>query len=133
MVGTGRTDFPNQINDVLPFPTNFRGALDVLARDINEEMKLAASLALAEIACMEIEPELLALLCKAYPADAAAGVFAGKNPLKSTYVIPKPFDPRVVPHVARNVAEAAMRSGTAQRKIADLDKYEADLTQRLQR
>ncbi|MCK9506437.1 MAG: NAD-dependent malic enzyme [Porticoccaceae bacterium] len=133
VVGTGRTDFPNQINNVLGFPGIFRGALDVLARDINEEMKLAASLALAEIACMEIEPELLALLCKAYPADAAAGVFAGKNPLKSTYVIPKPFDPRVVPHVARNVAEAAMRSGTAQRKIADLDKYEADLTQRLQR
>jgi malate dehydrogenase (oxaloacetate-decarboxylating)(NADP+) len=133
VVGTGRTDFPNQINNVLGFPGIFRGALDILARDINEEMKLAASLALAEIASMEIEPATQALLRKAYPADAAVGMFAGKNPLKPTYVIPKPFDPRVVPHVARNVAEAAMRSGTAQRKIADLDKYEADLTKRLQR
>ncbi len=133
VVGTGRTDFPNQINNVLGFPGIFRGALDVRARDINEEMKLAASLALAEIANMEIPADIQEILTAAYPADAAAGMFAGKNPLKPTYVIPKPFDPRVVPHVARKVAEAAMQSGTAQCPLDDLDQYEAELTLRLQR
>ena len=132
VVGTGRTDFPNQINNVLGFPGIFRGALDARARDINEAMKLAASMALAEIACMEIPEDILAILKAAYPADAAAGMFDGKNPLKPTYVIPKPFDPRVVPHVARKVAEAAMQSGTAQKNIADLDQYEAELMKRLQ-
>jgi malate dehydrogenase (oxaloacetate-decarboxylating)(NADP+) len=132
VVGTGRTDFPNQINNVLGFPGIFRGALDARARDINEAMKLAASMALAEIACMEIPEDILAILKAAYPADAAAGMFDGKNPLKPTYVIPKPFDPRVVPHVARKVAEAAMQSGIAQKNIADLDQYEAELTKRLQ-
>ncbi len=132
VVGTGRTDFPNQINNVLGFPGIFRGALDVRARDINEEMKLAASMALAEIATMEISEDILAILKAAYPTDAATGMFTGKNPLKPTYVIPKPFDPRVVPHVARKVAEAAMQSGTAQKNIADLDHYEAELMKRLQ-
>ncbi|MFA6930987.1 MAG: malic enzyme-like NAD(P)-binding protein [Lentisphaeria bacterium] len=132
VVGTGRTDFPNQINNVLGFPGIFRGALDVQASDITEEMKLAASLALAEIANMEIPADIQGILKVAYPADAAAGMFVGKNPLKATYVIPKPFDPRVVPHVARKVAEAAQQSGVAQRPISDLDQYEADLARRLQ-
>ncbi|NLZ60230.1 MAG: malate dehydrogenase [Lentisphaerae bacterium] len=131
VVGTGRTDFANQINNVLGFPGIFRGALDCRAHDINEEMKLAASLALAEIACEEVPVALQEKLKTAYPADAAAGMFAGKNPLSFNYVIPKPFDPRVVPRVARKVAEAAMKSGMAAQKIEDLDKYEAALQERL--
>ena len=67
----------------------------------------------------------------AYPADAAAGIFDGEIPLKSTLVIPKPFDPRVVPHVARKVAEAAMKSGVAQIQIDDLDAYEAAVAKRI--
>ena len=131
VVGTGRSDFPNQINNVLGFPGIFRGALDVRAKDINEEMKLAASQALAELAAMEIPPEIKAELAKAYPADAARGLFDGPAGIKLEMVIPKPFDPRVVPHVARKVAEAAMRTGVAQVMIDDLDAYEAEVAARL--
>jgi len=90
VVGTGRSDYPNQINNVLAFPGVFRGALDVRAADINEEMKLAAAYALA-------------------------GVVA-KEELNGDYIIPKPFDPRVAPAVARAVARAAMDSGVARIK-----------------
>jgi len=90
VVGTGRSDYPNQINNVLAFPGIFRGALDVRATDINEEMKLAAARALAEII-----PE---------------------EELSADYIIPKPFDPRVAPAVARAVAEAARESGVARVK-----------------
>lgn len=131
VVGTGRSDFPNQINNVLGFPGIFRGALDVRARDINEEMKLAASCALAELAAAEIPAEVGAELAKAYPADAARGLFRGPAGIKLEMVIPKPFDPRVVPHVARKVAEAAMRTGVAQLRIDDLDAYEAAVAARL--
>jgi len=131
VVGTGRTDFPNQINNVLGFPGIFRGALDVRASDITTEMKLAASFALAEIAGQEIPADCLNTLQAAYPADAAAGIFKGQNPLKASYVIPKPFDARVVPYVARKVAEAAMRTGIARCQITDLDKYEAAVSQRI--
>ncbi|NLE55324.1 MAG: NADP-dependent malic enzyme, partial [Lentisphaerae bacterium] len=131
VVGTGRTDFPNQVNNVLGFPGIFRGALDVRARDITEEMKLAASRALAEVARATIPAEVKAQLAKAYPADAAAGVFDGECPAKPSYVIPKPFDPRVVPHVARRVAEAAVAQGNADAPIADFDAYEAALVKRL--
>ena len=131
VVGTGRSDFPNQINNVLGFPGIFRGALDVRARDINEEMKLAASRALAELAAAEIPAEVGAELAKAYPADAARGLFRGPAGIKLEMVIPKPFDPRVVPHVARKVAEAAMRTGVAQLRIDDLDAYEAAVAARL--
>ena len=87
VVGTGRSDYPNQINNVLAFPGVFRGALDVRASDINEEMKLAASEALASlIAPGELNPE---------------------------YIIPDPFDRRVAPAVAKAVAEAARRTGVA--------------------
>ncbi|MDD3117501.1 MAG: NAD-dependent malic enzyme [Victivallaceae bacterium] len=133
VVGTGRTDFPNQINNVLGFPGIFRGALDVRASDINEAMKLAAAKALAELACFKIPPAILKMLKTAYPADAANKVFDGDCPLKATYVIPKPFDPRVVPHVARYVAEAAMDSGVANIKIDDLDAYEKSVTSRLRK
>ncbi len=131
VVGTGRTDFPNQINNVLGFPGIFRGALDVRARDITDAMKLAASSALAEIACQEVPSDCLKTLEKAYPADAAAGMFAGKSPLKPSYVIPKPFDARVVPRVARRVAEAAIRTGVAQHQISDWDQYESSVSQRI--
>ena len=133
VVGTGRSDFPNQVNNVLGFPGIFRGALDVRATDINEAMKLAASRALAEIASEPIPEDILAILKDAYPADAAAGVFDGANPLKETYVIPKPFDPRVVPRVAAGVAEAAMKSGVAQVEIKDLKAYEQSVAERIRK
>ena len=87
MVSTGRSDFPNQINNVLAFPGVFRGAFDVRARDINEEMKMAA-------------------------AQALAGLISEEE-LSEDYIIPKPFDPRVAPAVAEAVAEAARRTGVA--------------------
>ena len=133
VVGTGRTDFPNQVNNVLGFPGIFRGALDVRATDINEEMKLAASCALASIVMEKIPSDVYDVLAAAYPADAKAGIFDGDVPLKRTLVIPKPFDPRVVPRVARFVAEAAMRSGVAQVQINDLDAYEKAVTARIKK
>ncbi|MBE6381059.1 MAG: malate dehydrogenase [Lentisphaerae bacterium] len=131
VVGTGRTDFPNQINNVLGFPGIFRGALDVRARNVNEAMKLAAAEALCEVASMPVDAETMEELKKAYPADAANGMFDGENPLKLSYVIPKPFDPRVVPHVARKVAESAMATGMATMKIDDLDAYEKSVRERI--
>lgn len=131
VVGSGRSDFTNQVNNVLGFPGIFRGALDTRATDINEAMKLGASKALASLAHEPVDSETLAVLTAAYPADAAAGVFAGANPLKRNYVIPKPFDPRVVPRVARHVAEAAMRSGVARIPITDLDAYERSVAARV--
>jgi malate dehydrogenase (oxaloacetate-decarboxylating)(NADP+) len=131
VVGTGRSDFPNQINNVLGFPGIFRGALDVRATDINIEMQLAASKALAEIATEEIPADELEALKAAYPADAVKGIFDGKNPLKNDYVIPKPFDTRVIPRVARYVAEAAMTTGVAQLVIDDLASYERSVHERI--
>ena len=133
LTGTGRSDYPNQINNVLGFPGIFRGALDVRAKDINEEMKLAASEALAELAAMEIPEDVKVELKKAYPADAARGTFDRPAGIRLDMVIPKPFDPRVVPYVARKVAEAAMRTGVAQLTIDDLDAYEAEVAARLKR
>lgn len=133
VVGTGRTDFPNQINNVLGFPGIFRGALDCRARDITLGMQLAASQALAELAEMPVEGKIRQELEVAYPADASNGIFDGANPLKTTYVIPKPFDSRVVPHVARFVAKAAMEEGVAAQPIADLDAYEKFTTERINR
>ena len=131
VVCTGRSDFPNQVNNVLGFPGIFRGALDVRASQITETMKMAASRALAELATEEIPAQVKKYLCQAYPADAAKGLFDGKNPLKPTLVIPKPFDPRVVPRVARRVAEAAMAAGINRVAIPDLAAYEAGLRNRL--
>jgi len=132
VVGTGRSDYPNQVNNVLGFPGIFRGALDCCAVQITDDMKMAASLALAELGTAEIPAAVKAVLADAYPQDAAAGMFEGANPLKATFVIPKPFDPRVVPHVARKVVEAAMREGAARTSIADLDAYEAEVFTRIQ-
>lgn len=133
VVGTGRTDFPNQINNVLGFPGIFRGALDVRATDITESMKLAASRALAELAREAVPADALEVLKEAYPKDYADGMFNGENPLKNTYVIPKPFDIRVVPRVARYVAEAAMKEGVAGVEISDLAAYEKVVAARIKR
>lgn len=133
VVGTGRSDFPNQVNNVLGFPGIFRGALDSGARQITENMKMAASLALSELGEMPVSPDDKAILATAYPKEAEAGVFDGENPLKRTYVIPKPFDPRVVPHVARKVAEAAISEGVATLAVPDLDAYEAAVRERIAR
>lgn len=131
VVGTGRTDFANQVNNVLGFPGIFRGALDVRATDINEKMKMAASLALAELAREEVPENIKTYLATAYPQDAAAGMFDGSNPLKASYVIPKPFDPRVVPRVARRVAEAAIESGVSRIDMGDFDAYERFVAERV--
>ena len=94
-------------------------------------MKMAASIALADLTQKEIPEDIKAYLCEAYPEDAEIKLFDGENPLKPDYVIPKPFDPRVVPHVAKAVAKAAMETGVARIKIDDLEKYEQDLLKRI--
>lgn len=114
IVATGRSDYPNQINNVLGFPFIFRGALDVRACAINDEMKTAASLALARLAREPVPPEVL----KAYHADHIE--------FGDDYIVPKPLDPRVKSWLAPAVAEAAMKSGVA-RKILDIDVYRAIL------
>ncbi|MBL8164277.1 MAG: NADP-dependent malic enzyme, partial [Anaerolineae bacterium] len=117
IIGTGRSDYPNQVNNVLGFPFIFRGALDVYARTINEEMKLAASRALAALAHEDIPDSVLS----AYGLNAMR---FGRE-----YLIPKPLDPRVLLWLAPAVAEAAMQSGVAGRTI-DLGAYREELIQR---
>ncbi|MBZ4642728.1 MAG: hypothetical protein PWQ25_2032 [Deferribacteres bacterium] len=119
IMGTGRSDYPNQVNNVLGFPFIFRGALDVRARKINEEMKIAAVKALAELAKEEV-PESV---CKAYGLKK---IEFGKD-----YVIPKPFDPRALTRVAPAVAKAAIETGVARVTITDWDAYKAYLESRL--
>jgi malate dehydrogenase (oxaloacetate-decarboxylating)(NADP+) len=116
---TGRSDYPNQINNVLGFPFIFRGALDVRASTINEEMKLAASRALAALAKEPVPDSVL----KAYNVEKL--VF-GKE-----YIIPKPVDPRLISRVAPAVARAAMESGVAKYPITDWDAYRKSLDRRL--
>jgi malate dehydrogenase (oxaloacetate-decarboxylating)(NADP+) len=117
ILGTGRSDYPNQVNNVLCFPFIFRGALDVGATTINEEMKLAAVRAIADLAHAEI-PEMVA------QAYGTVGLRFGAE-----YLIPKPFDPRLIEAVAPAVAKAAMDSGVATRPIADLEVYRQRLSQ----
>lgn len=121
IVATGRSDNPNQVNNVLGFPYIFRGALDVRATKINEEMKLAAAKAIAELA-KEPVPEIVNL---AYNDD--------KLGFGRDYIIPKPFDPRLIVTVASAVAKAAMESGVAQKPILNWDKYKEQLLTRLGR
>jgi malate dehydrogenase (oxaloacetate-decarboxylating)(NADP+) len=116
---TGRSDYPNQINNVLGFPFIFRGALDVRASTINEEMKLAASKALAALAKEPIPDSVL----KAYNVDKLS---FGKD-----YIIPKPLDPRLISCVASCVAKAAMDSGVARQPILDWEAYKKTLDKRL--
>lgn len=101
IMGTGRSDYPNQVNNVLCFPFIFRGALDVRASEINDQMKLAAVEAIRQLAKEPVPAEVL----------AAAGV--DKLSFGIDYIIPKPMDPRLLPRVARAVAEAAVESGVA--------------------
>ena len=115
ILGTGRSDYPNQVNNVLCFPFIFRGALDVGATSINEAMKLAAVRAIAELARAEV-PEVVA---KAY---GAIGLRFGRE-----YLLPKPFDPRLIEAVAPAVAQAAMDTGVASRPIPDMAAYRASL------
>lgn len=114
IVATGRSDYPNQINNVLGFPFIFRGALDVESTTINDEMKIAMVYALANLAKEEVPEEVK----KKYNNDV---ITFGPD-----YIIPKPFDPRVLPNGAAAVAEAAIRTGVA-RKIIDIDKYKETL------
>jgi malate dehydrogenase (oxaloacetate-decarboxylating)(NADP+) len=115
IIATGRSDFPNQVNNVLCFPFIFRGALDVAATTINEEMKLAAVEAIAELARLEA-------------SEVVARAYGGVAPVFGPdYIIPKPFDPRLILHVAPAVARAAMQSGVAQHPIADWDAYREEL------
>jgi malate dehydrogenase (oxaloacetate-decarboxylating)(NADP+) len=116
---TGRSDYPNQINNVLGFPFIFRGALDVRASTINEEMKLAASKALA---ALTKEPALPSVL-KAYNLE--------KLSFGREYIIPKPLDPRLISWVASAVAKAAMDSGVAKYPITDWNAYREKLDKRL--
>lgn len=116
IVATGRSDFPNQVNNVLCFPYLFRGALDVGATTINEEMKMAAVYALADLAQSPTGEEIAA-------AYGGASLVFGKE-----YVIPKPFDSRLISCVPVAVAEAAIKSGVARRPIADLNAYAEQLS-----
>jgi malate dehydrogenase (oxaloacetate-decarboxylating)(NADP+) len=119
IMATGRSDFPNQVNNVLGFPFIFRGALDVRAVAINDEMKMAATLALARLAKEKV-PEMV---LKAYGGEDFT---FGRE-----YIIPKPFDPRVLWYVAPAVAKAAIETGVAKIKEMDWQKYEEKLKERL--
>jgi len=119
IIGTGRSDFPNQVNNVLGFPFIFRGALDVRARGINTEMKVAAAHALANLAKQEV-PEYL------NEAYATKNLKFGRD-----YVIPKPFDKRLVVEVSSAVAQAAIDSGMSNMKDFDLESYKKELVRRI--
>jgi len=115
IIATGRSDFPNQVNNVLCFPFIFRGALDVGATTINEEMKLACVKAIAELA-------------EAEASDIVASAYGGQElSFGSEYIIPKPFDPRLIVKIAPAVAKAAMDSGVATKPIEDFDAYVSSL------
>ncbi len=115
IMATGRSDYPNQVNNVLCFPFIFRGALDVGASEINEAMKVAAVEAIAELA-------------RAEASEVVASAYGGVAPMfGSQYIIPKPFDPRLILQIAPAVAKAAMDSGVATRPIADFDAYRQEL------
>jgi malate dehydrogenase (oxaloacetate-decarboxylating)(NADP+) len=119
IMATGRSDYPNQINNVLGFPFIFRGALDVQASTINEAMKIAAAWALANLAREDVP-------------DQVAAAFMGRQvKYGPEYIIPAPFDPRLITHVPPAVAKAAMDTGVARRPIVDMEAYAARLSGRL--
>ncbi|MBL8547271.1 MAG: NADP-dependent malic enzyme [Hyphomonadaceae bacterium] len=119
IVATGRSDYPNQVNNVLGFPYIFRGALDVRARTINEEMKVAAARALAELAKQDVP-------------DEVAAAYHGRRPkFGPNYIIPAPFDPRLISEIPPFVAQAAMDTGVARTPITDMQAYKHSLAQRL--
>jgi malate dehydrogenase (oxaloacetate-decarboxylating)(NADP+) len=119
IIATGRSDFPNQVNNVLGFPFIFRGALDVRATAINDAMKIAAAEALAELAREPV------------PEEVAAAYGGRSHSFGRDYIIPAPFDPRLMEVVASAVAEAAVQSGVAQKPIADMEAYRQELRARL--
>jgi malate dehydrogenase (oxaloacetate-decarboxylating)(NADP+) len=118
IVATGRSDYPNQVNNVLGFPYIFRGALDVQARTINEPMKIAAAEAIAELARADVP-------------DAVAKVYGRRLRYGPDYIIPAPFDPRLICEIPSAVAKAAMDSGVARRPIVDMEGYKSRLSARL--
>jgi malate dehydrogenase (oxaloacetate-decarboxylating)(NADP+) len=119
IMATGRSDYPNQINNVLGFPYIFRGALDVRARRVNMEMKIACANALAQLAREDV------------PDEVAAAYHGKQLKFGPEYVIPTPFDPRLISYIPPFVAQAAMDTGVARRPIEDMDAYRASLAQRL--
>ena len=119
IIATGRSDYPNQVNNVLGFPYIFRGALDVRASKINEEMKIAAA-------------EAIAMLAREDVPDAVAEAYGGQVlQYGEDYIIPAPFDPRLISAVSSAVAAAAMETGVARKPIEDLERYRRDLSARL--
>ncbi|HEX3810335.1 MAG TPA: NADP-dependent malic enzyme [Rhizomicrobium sp.] len=119
IVATGRSDYPNQVNNVLGFPYIFRGALDVRAKTINQEMKIAAVHALAELAREDVP-------------DEVALAYRGARPVFGPeYIIPVPFDPRLISRVSAAVADAAVKSGVARRELKDATHYQDRLSARL--
>jgi malate dehydrogenase (oxaloacetate-decarboxylating)(NADP+) len=118
IIATGRSDYPNQVNNVLGFPYIFRGALDVRAKTINMEMKIAAARALADLAREDVP-------------DEVAAAYQGARPrFGRDYIIPVPFDPRLITVIPIAVAKAAMESGVAQKPIVDMNAYKAQLSAR---
>ncbi len=119
IIATGRSDYPNQINNVLGFPYVFRGALDVRASTINDAMKIAAAEALAALAREDVPDEVMT-------------AYAGRRPqFGPKYIIPVPFDPRLISHVPPEVAKAAMDAGVARRPVVDITAYRNELRARL--
>jgi malate dehydrogenase (oxaloacetate-decarboxylating)(NADP+) len=119
IVATGRSDYPNQVNNVLGFPYIFRGALDVRARRVNMEMKIACANALAQLAREDV------------PDEVAAAYHGAQLKFGPDYIIPTPFDPRLIWYIPPYIAQAAMDTGVARRPIPDMDAYRASLAQRL--
>ena len=119
IIATGRSDYPNQVNNLIGFPYIFRGALDVRAKEINEEMKIAAVRAIAKLAREDVPDEVVS----AYGGDRPK---YGKD-----YIIPSTFDPRLISEIPVAVADAAIKSGVARKKISKLDDYRDQLTARL--
>ncbi len=119
IIATGRSDYPNQVNNLIGFPYIFRGALDVRAKEINEEMKVAAAKAIA-------------LLARENVPDEVVSAYGGDRPrFGKEYIIPSTFDPRLISVIPAAVAEAAMKSGVARKNIPDLEVYKDQLTNRL--
>jgi malate dehydrogenase (oxaloacetate-decarboxylating)(NADP+) len=119
IVATGRSDYPNQVNNVLGFPYIFRGALDVRARRVNMEMKIACANALAQLAREDV------------PDEVAAAYHGASLKFGPEYIIPTPFDPRLISYIPPFVAQAAMDTGVARKPIEDMEAYRASLAQRL--
>src|SRR5204862_2367093 len=117
IMSTGRSDYPNQINNVLGFPYIFRGALDVRATTINMEMKIAAAKALAELAREDVP-------------DEVAAAYGTRLKFGPDYIIPTPFDPRLISYVPPAVAKAAMDTGVARKPIVGMEAYKQQLRTR---